>query len=914
LLISHFHDIVNNFTLICSIFIGLVVLCLKYNPNRNMKVALTIAFIILFMSQTAVNQEAAVTKRQYQATRLKQAVPVIDGRLDEDIWQSTKKGGQFVQHSPYENHPPSQATEFAITYDDNNLYVAFWAYDSSPDSISRRLTRRDQIDGDMVGIDIDSYFDKRTAFGFFVNAAGVKLDMVTSNNGMAEDKTWDPNWFVATALNAEGWTAEMRIPLSQLRFSDKQDRVWGIEVYRSIFRKDEMSMWQPYPRNAPGSVYLYGELTGINDIEPRRQVDLTPYAVASGEKSEMIEGNPYATGKDFNYSGGLDAKIGVTNNLTVDLSVNPDFGQVEADPSEVNLTAFETFFEEKRPFFVEGRNILSMPLMLGDGDLANENLFYTRRIGRKPQRYPGLSDGEYSKIPEFTRILGAAKISGRTENGWSIGLLESVTAEERAEIDLDGEKRYETAEPLTNYLIGTVRKDLNDGNTVISGMITSTNRRLDETTADDMHSGAYTAGIDFTQYFKDKTYMLMAKSYISQVNGSQDAILQTQLSSARYYQRPDVTHIHLDTARTSLFGNGGTLFFGKLGNAPLQWGWFLSWKTPGVELNDVGYMRSADNILPIFWAGYRFTKPFGIFRSLSLNTNHWAGFDFGFDYQGYGGNINANASLKNLWRLGAGINWDLQGVETSLLRGGPAFKTPERIQPWVFIGSDERKKLRFTINGYGYRSGEGHGSMKGMELSVNYKPINALSVSLSPNFTTSHANMQYIEKQTYLDQDRYVFGAIDQTVLGVSLRVNLTLTPNLTIQYWGQPFMASGLFSDLKYVTDPMASAYRDRFHSYTAGQIGCHREDGYCDIDENMDQTTDYQVGYPDFNVKEFKSNLVVRWEYRPGSVVFLVWSQGRSGYDPYGDFSFGRDFRSLTDIQPCDILLVKFSYRFGL
>jgi len=879
-----------------------------------MRIVFTLLVCALFALGAAFSQETATALRQYNTIKLKSQPPLLDGRLDEPFWQSAQKSGQFVQSEPYEGKAPSQLTEFAITYDDNNLYVAFWCYDTSPDSISRRLTRRDGIDGDIVGINIDSYFDKRTAFGFFVSASGVKMDMLTSNNGMSEDKTWDPNWYVATAINAEGWTAEMRLPLSQLRFSDKENRIWGIEAYRHIFRKGELSMWQPIPRNAPGSVYLYGELTGISDIKPRHQVDLTPYVVASGEKFEKEEGNPYATGQDFKYSGGLDAKIGVTNNLTVDLTVNPDFGQVEADPSEVNLTAFETFFEEKRPFFIEGRNILSMPLMLGDGDLANENLFYTRRVGRRPHRYPSLSDGEYSRVPDFSRILGAAKISGRTENGWSIGLLESVTASEKAEIDFNGEKRYETVEPLTNYLIGTVRKDLKEGNTVISGMITATNRKLDEYTIDDLHSDAYTAGLDFTQYFKDKTYMLMAKTYISQVNGNTDAITQTQMSSARYYQRTDASHLHLDTTRTSLYGNGGTLFFGKLGNAPLQWGWFLSWKTPGVELNDVGYMRSADNILPIFWAGYRITKPFWIFRSINLNTNHWSGFDFGLNYQGYGGNINLNSNFKNLWSLGAGLNWDSQSIETSLLRGGPAFKTPGRLQPWIFIGSDERKKLSFTINGYGYVANDGHGSMKGAKLSINYKPVNALSVSLSPNFTSSFSNLQYIEQNSYGSADRYIFGAINQTVLGVSLRINLTLTPTLTIQYWGQPFIASGLFSDLKYITDPMADQYSDRFHSYSDDQIDCYKADGYCDIDENTDGIVDYSVGYPDFNVKEFKSNLVMRWEYRPGSAVYFVWSQGRSGYDPYGDFLFSRDFKNLAEIKPRDILLVKLSYRFGL
>jgi hypothetical protein len=325
-------------------------------------------------------------------------------------------------------------------------------------------------------------------------------------------------------------------------------------------------------------------------------------------------------------------------------------------------------------------------------------------------------------------------------------------------------------------------------------------------------------------------------------------------------------------------------------------------------------MRTADNFLPIFWAGYRITKPFWIFRSVSINTNHWTGFDFGLNYQGYGGNVNGNASLKNLWGFGAGLNWETPTVETSLLRGGPAFMVPGNWRPWVYVETDSRKKLSFSVNGYGNRAYDGHGSMKGMEISAIYKPINALSISLSPNVTSSFSNLQYIEKTSYQSQDRYVFGAIDQTVLGISLRVNLTLTPTLTIQYWGQPFMASGHFSNFKYITDPMARSYADRFQNYTDAQLTSFPLDGYSDVDENLDSEIDYTIDYPDFNVKEFKSNLVIRWEYRPGSALFLVWSQGRSGSDPYGDFSFTRDFKNLTDIKPRDILLVKFSYRFGL
>ena len=872
--------------------------------------------LALFPLLTALgnNGTQAIEKKQYTANRLTQAAPLIDGRLEESVWQGASRTGGFVQFEPFEGKSPSQETEFIVFYDDNNLYVGIWAWDTSPDSISKRMTRRDEIEGDMVGVDIDSYFDHRTSFGFFVSASGVKLDRVSTSDGSNEDESWDPIWYVGTAISDKGWTAEFRIPLTQLRFSEKDELTWGLNVARMLFRKDELSLWQPMSRNASGSTSFYGEMVGLSKIKARKQTDITPFAVASAETSEKVEGNPYATGRKFNYNGGVDAKIGITNNFTLDLSLNPDFGQVEADPSEVNLTAYETFFREKRPFFIEGRTILSMPLMIGDGDLADENLFYTRRVGRRPQGYPSTGDGEYSNHPEFTSILGAAKLTGKTQSGWSFGLLETVTQNEKAEIDFNGEKRYETVEPLTNYTVGSVHKDFNNGNTVISGLFTATNRKLDDSGMDYLHKSAYTGGFTLEQFFKEKTYMLLVKTYFSDVNGTTDAITRTQMSSTHYYQREDRLNYLLDTTRTSLMGSGGSVFFGKVGNAPLQWGLFLNYKTAGVELNDAGFLRQADNLMPIFWAGYRITEPFWIIRQVNINTNHWTMFDFAGQYLGYGGNINFNSTFKNLWSFGAGLNWDSETIETSLLRGGPAFRTPGALRPWISIESDGRKKFSMEITGYANRNYNGHGEMAGTELEFSYKPINALSLSLAPSFTASHSNLQYIEQTLNGTDDRYIFGTIDQRVLGVSFRVNLTLTPTFTIQYWGQPFFASGLYTDLKYITDPMADEYTDRFQVYSQDQIECHKEESYCLIDENRDGTNDYSISYPDFNVKEFKSNLVLRWEYRPGSVLFLVWSQGRSGYDPYGDFAFGRDFKNLYDITPQNVFLIKCSYRFGL
>ncbi|MCD6347091.1 MAG: carbohydrate binding family 9 domain-containing protein, partial [Bacteroidales bacterium] len=694
---------------------------------------LFISIVCIVLNISALGQERQVPIKSYNAQKLLDKPPTIDGVLDEALWKDSERGGDFVQLQPYEGVDPAQPTEFAIRFDENNLYVGIWAYDSSPDSISRRLSRRDNIDGDVIGVDFDSYHDHRTAFGFWVSSSGVKMDRIMSGDGSNEDDSWDPNWYVKTSINDKGWTAEMKIPFSQLRFEKNSIEGWGLNVMRLIFRKEEVSIWQRIPRGSSGMVHLYGHMFGITDIKPKKQFDITPYTVVSTERFEKEEGNPFATGKDNSFTAGLDAKIGITNNLTLDLSVNPDFGQVEADPSQVNLTAYETFFKEKRPFFIEGRSILSMSLMMGDGDMANENLFYTRRIGRRPHGNPNLGDGEYANLQSFTRILGAGKITGKTENGWSVGVLESVTAEERAEIDLDGERRFEAIEPLTNYFIGTVHKDLNEGNTVISGMLTAVNRRLDDTPLNYLHSSAYTGGVDFTQFFKNKTYLVSVKTYFSQVAGSTEAITLTQQSSAHYFQRPDATHIELDTTRTSLLGNGGSIMLGKVGNSPLNFGGFINWKSPCVELNDVGYIRNTDEVFPILWASYNFYEPFSIFRSLRFNSAVWSSFDFSGTYMGFGGNLNMNTQFTNFWSLNIGLNGNSKGLSKQMLRGGPAFISPASFNPSINISTDGKKKFMISFSAFTPISMEGHSKTQGANISFMYRPLNMMTISLEPN-------------------------------------------------------------------------------------------------------------------------------------------------------------------------------------
>ncbi|MEA1887436.1 MAG: DUF5916 domain-containing protein [Bacteroidota bacterium] len=868
-----------------------------------------ILFVGLYFS--ASGQDTPKEKKYYEAVRIENA-PSIDGNLDDEAWMHNHWEGGLIQHEPYENRPPSQPTEFKICFDNTNLYVAIKALDSAPDSITNRMSRRDNAEGDIVFIGLDSYHDLRTLFVFGVSSAGIRFDMIMSNDGQNEDPTWDPIWQAKTSMHEWGWAAEMKIPFTQLRFKKNSDEVWGMIVARQIFRHQEMSFWPAIPRDAPGIVHLAGELGGLEGVEPRKQFDIMPYGVASYNTYEPEEGNPFRTGSDPKLKAGLDAKIGVTNNLTLDLTLFPDFGQVEADPSEVNLTAFETFFEEKRPFFIEGSSITSFNVGLGDGDIGNDNLFYSRRIGRTPHGYPALDTNEYANVPAFTNIIGAAKLTGKTKNGISVGFIESVTAEVKAEIDSAGHRSTQVIEPLTNYSLARVQKDFNKGNTIIGGAVTSTIRRLDDTGMDYLHKNATTGGLDFTQFFKDRNYMFSTSIYMSHVEGSPEAITRTQMSSARYYQRPDAEHVELDTDRTSLTGFGGKIQAGKIGG---KWNFLYmsKLKSPGLEINDMGYQREADQMINALWTGYNFTEPFSIFRNLNLNNDVYIANDFGGNLLGIGYEWNVNANFKNFWNAGTGGGFGWLNRSNTMLRGGPTMYMPSSWRYRVNFSTDNRKKISFFagtfINGMAEKVSVNYNYNFGITL----RPLNTLRVSISPGYSIRHDEFQYVSHQSFNDEDRYIFGKIDQKVLNLSLRVNYNITPDLTIQYWGQPFIATGEYSNFKMITNPKADELSDRYHEYTGEQIT--KEDGYYGIDEDTDGTYDYGIGIPDFSIDEWKSNLVVRWEFLPGSTAFLVWSQSRDFFQPTGEFEVWDNIHHLfTEKKANNVFLVKVSYRFGL
>ncbi len=357
--------------------------------------------------------------------------------------------------------------------------------------------------------------------------------------------------------------------------------------------------------------------------------------------------------------------------MTLDLTVNPDFGQVEADPSEVNLTAYETFFEEKRPFFIEGNNITSFRTGIGDGDLGFDNLFYSRRIGRSPHLGADTEESEYASVPRTTPIISAVKLTGKTPEGLSVGILEAVTAEGKAEIDSLGSRSYQTVEPFTNYFISRVMKDFGGGKTVVGGAFTNTHRFLDGTGIDGLVRNANTAGIDFSHYFGDeRSWFVSAAGAGSNLSGTTEAIENLQYSPVHYYQRPDADYIEVDPTRTSLNGFGGNIQTGKVGG---RWNFmaFGYFKSPGFDLNDAGYLQSADAIISGLWSAYRFDKPFSIFRQIRPNANLWSGWDCGGTHLSTGGNLSVYTQFKNLWWTSIGGNYEGEGLSNTLLRGDP---------------------------------------------------------------------------------------------------------------------------------------------------------------------------------------------------------------------------------------------------
>ena len=869
-------------------------------------------------SDLVAQSEQASERRAYVTARINGHPLVLDGRLDDPAWDLVEWSSDFIQREPEENAPPTAQTQFKVLYDDDAIYFGFRCHDD-PNLVADMLARRDWFPGDWIEVNIDSYHDRRTAYSFTLSLSGTRGDEYISEDGSNWDSSWDPVWQGITQVDELGWTAETRIPLSQLRFNAGQDvQTWGLQVQRRIFREEERSAWQPISKDQTGWVSRFGELRGLQDIRPRPRIELMPYVKASHERYQAEAGNPFRDGNDWTSDAGLDGKIGLGSDLTLDLTVNPDFGQVEADPSQVNLTAFETFFQERRPFFIEGASILDLPVApaITGGYFTRDNLFYSRRIGKRPSQWPDVADGEYFQRPEFTRIKGAFKLSGTTSRGLSVGLLGSLTAEERANITGPEGGRRQTVEPAAGYFVGRLQQDSGDGNTQLGAVLTSVQRRLGGTGIDDLPAQAYSGGVDFHHFLSDRDYQVDLRLMGSHLNGSAAAIDLQQTSSRRYYQRPDNDHVTYDPTRTSLSGHGGSLLLRRTSNSRFVGQTGFAWRSPGFELNDVGYLRSADGINQFTWAGYRWRNPFLVFRSVSINGNQWLNWDYGGNFLSAAANTNWWLHFKNNYRLGGGLTYTGEHISNHELRGGPSSRWPAELEVNFWLNSDSRRTVYYGCGGYLSQKDDGGGLYREVWLDLTLRPSNALRVSLSPSYSTNYSDMQYVYlKSNNLGEDRYLFGVLAQQTARLTCRVDLCLTPDLTVQYYAQPFMSTGRYSQFKRIINPRADAYRDRSQQFTDDQIAFVAEDNLYEVDETGDGSVDYDFTNPDFDFLEFNSNLVVRWEYHPGSLVFLVWSQARGAYDllPNG-FAVDSHLQDVFATHPQNVFLVKFSRWFSL
>jgi hypothetical protein len=873
-----------------------------------MKLPLFIIIIALFFFVN-INAQETISKRIY-TTQLLKKTPVIDGDISDEGWNAVKWSSDFVEKSPDEGTSPTHQTQFKVMYDAKFLYVAIRAFDENPELIQQRLTRRDGFAGDRVNVIIDSYHDKRTAFVFTTTAAGVKGEEIATQNGDNWDESWNPIWYTNAKVDDKGWTAEMKIPFSQLRFGNDKEQIWGFNVVRNIFRKNERSLCQRIPNDQSGFISEAGELHGLINLKSQKQLEIQPFTVLQYDSYQAEVGNPYRDGSDFKINGGLDAKIGVTNDLTLDLTINPDFGQVEADPGAIALDGFQIFFAERRPFFVENKNIFDFKFANG-----RDNLFYSRRIGRNPHRTANLADGEFANEPINSTILGAAKFSGKTKNGWSIGVLESVTANEFAQIrQVDGETREEIVEPLTNYFVGRAQKDFNKRNSFIGGIFTATNRNLNGNFSE-LHKAAYTGGVDFQHNWKNRDYYIEGNTIISHVKGSKEAILETQQSIARYFQRVDAKHVEVDPNRTSLTGTGGRIEAGKQGGGNWRYNGGFIWRSPELELNDVGFLRQTDEMIQFSNIRYLWQVPTKTYRDIRLRFAQFTRYDFEGNLNESKLELQANVNWINNWWTEFGVGTSNSNHENSFLRGGPRWRFPNDRFLFTFLGSDRSKEFSFTLGYVNVRSQQDVFRTNRYVVRMNYQPFDAFSLSLNTEYRKTQNKAQYVTTTDFVDEKRYVLGKIGNETWSTTLRMNYSLNPNFSIQFYGQPFIARGRYSDFNYVNNSTATSFNDRVNLYDTNQItaGLDVDNNVVfNIDETQNGTTDYSFEKPDFSFVQLQTNLVARWEYIPGSELFFVWARGgNNSVNP--ENSLGRSVRNqIFDAPAQDTFVIKATYRF--
>jgi hypothetical protein len=843
----------------------------------------------------------------------------IDGKLNEAIWQQAEMATGFIQRAPHDGKPATEPTEARILYTEHAIYIAAKAYDSAIDSIAATLFRRDgSAYSDWFLVGIDSYNDDKTSFTFGVNPLGVRKDLLISNDS-DEDDRWDAVWTAKTQIQDDGWTVEMEIPLSQLRYSTNRNRqTWGINFQRLIARKDESSFWAPIPQNASGIVSKFGELEGIHDLDRPKRLELLPYISASVTRAPMERANPYYNRNALFGSVGADVKYGLTSDLTLTATINPDFGQVEADPAQINLSAYETYFDEQRKFFLEGNDIFQFGRTSTFSVFGNPITFYSRRIGRAPQGDVDLAgiDAEFVDQPDYTTIASAVKLSGKTENGLSVGVLNALTVREKSTFQrADGSTGTVTVEPPTNYFVGRLKQDFNEGVTVV-GLFGGAVNRFIETPylKDELHHNSYIAGLDFEQSWNSREWILSGSLSGTSVNGSVDKLLQTQQSSTHYFNRPDADYVTLDSSRTNLSGIAGEFSFARFGGEHLRGSVSYSVVTPGYDVSDIGYQQRVDYQGVAYFLQYRNTDVWGPFRYADIGLNKFHSWNFGEDKTNNGYDLISSAQFTNLWRVNLRTGLRLETYNERLLRGGPKAKNPRSQYISLVLQSDPSKKAAFSV-GHLREGNELGGFGRDYFINLTLRPTSFIQVELHPNYNIQHNKRQYVTTvtdplATATYGSRYVFANIDRTTFSTSLRLDWTFTPEISLQTYLRPFITSGNYYDYKEFSTP--GTYEFAVYGKEKGTLTKQNDVYHVDPDAEG-QAQPFSFSDRDFNYRAVQSNFVFRWEYQPGSVLYVVWQHERNSQENIGQFHLNHDMNELFAADPTNVLLVKFSYWFG-
>ena len=795
---------------------------------------------------------------------------VVDGAFNEPGWASAPAVSDFLQREPSEGAAPSHSTDIRVLFDAAALYVAVKATDADSHRVVGLLTRRDESSpSDRVSVIIDSFLDKRTAYEFTVNAAGVKSDFYWYNDSN-NDRSWDAVWDAGVSRTENGWQAEFRIPFSQLRFRGQDVSTLGFAVVRNIPHANEVVTWPLLAKSASGFVSSFGELRGVSRSGAQKRLEVTPFVVGQVTTRTVNEGNPLQHSPDPGSSLGVDMKYQVAPGLTLSGTINPDFGQVEADPAVVNLGAFETFFSEQRPFFVEGSGNFQMP-----------DLFYSRRIGRAPQRFAPAPEDGYAAQPANTTILGAAKLTGKVGN-YAIGVLHAVTSSESAELassDTPGITRS-PVEPTTNYSVARVSREFAD-NSRLSFVMTNVKRELTPELSF-LPRHAVAGGVD-GEWRLGQSFSLSGFWFNSLVRRNEEAITRLQRNNVHSFQRPDSAGLELDETRRNLAGNSGVVSLSKIGGTRTRGNVNLGYRSPGYEPNDLGFRNRSDVVWNEAWWQIRDDDPGKYVLRRNINFNHWHTWNFDGDRLDLGGNVNSHWTFANNISIGGGVNLNAERFDDRRTRGGPGGLVPGNMNGWWYADSDNRRLVTLNLSGDWYRDAYNSKNWR-QGVGVTVRPTTALQTSVSVDVSNNRNDRQWITNEDVAGTTHFVFGHIDQKTLSLTLRAAYTITPTLTVQVYGRPFISAGGYSGYKELVNGMAPEETDRYSPYAYG-------------------------GNPDFRLRSFRMTNVLRWEYKPGSALFVVLQQGRQDFADTGDLRFGRDLGRTFSAPAENTLLVKFS-----